>query len=99
MNLTAADERRWSAMKTTLHLHRPVPPPARVASHRPHPTTVRLGVVLSLLAALVTIVLEAVLDIPVLLIVVPVVAVGFALSWRASRPRRRHADVTGHRTA
>jgi hypothetical protein len=70
-------------MKTTLHLHRPVgapaASPARVASRRVRASTVRLGIALSVVAALVTVVL----DLPVLVILVPVVIVGFVLSWIA----------------
>jgi hypothetical protein len=50
---------------------------------------VRLGIVLSVLASLVAVVVEAVFDVPVALLVLPVVVVGSALSWHASG--RRHA--------
>jgi hypothetical protein len=75
-------------MKTTLHLHRHAPiaaPPAR-------PSTARIGLGLSAAAALATIVLEAVADVPVVLILVPVVLVGFALSWYASGRRAGDDD-------
>jgi hypothetical protein len=74
-------------MKTTLHLHRPIAAPAaspdRLVTRRVQPTTVRLGIALSVAAALVTVLLEAILDVPVVAILVPVVVVGFALSWHA----------------
>ena len=70
-------------MKTTLHLHRPAPPPTH---HRHHvsSSTLRLGLVLSLVAAVVAIVVEAVVHLPPILVLIPVVVVGFALSWHAS---------------
>jgi hypothetical protein len=73
-------------MKTTLHLHRHVPPAPAPRVHI-HPTTVRLGLVLSLVAAVLAIVIEAVIHLPAILILIPVVIVGFALSWRASGSR------------
>ena len=76
-------------MKTTLHLHRPVapvtpaPPAPRLAARA---STLRLGLVVSLVAAVVAIVVEAVLHLPAVLVLIPVVVIGFALSWRASGP-------------
>jgi hypothetical protein len=77
-------------MKTTLHLHRPVAAPMapaaspdRLAARRVHSSTLRLGIVLSVAAALVTVLLEAVLDVPIVVILVPVVVIGFVLSWHA----------------
>jgi uncharacterized membrane protein len=74
-------------MKTTLHLHRPpaapVTSPIRLATRRVRPATVRLGVALSLVAGVITLVLETIVDVPVVAILVPVVIVGFALSWHA----------------
>jgi hypothetical protein len=74
-------------MKTTLHLHRPPSAPAastaRLVARPVRSSTVRLGVALSLAAAVITLVLEALLDVPVVLILVPVVIIGFALSWHA----------------
>ena len=94
-------------MKTTLHLHRPVVTPAasptRLGTRRVQPSTVRLGIVLSVAAALVTVLLEAVLDVPVVVILVPVVIVGFVLSWHAcgrplagGPPDRSRDEVTVH---
>ena len=82
-------------MKTTLHRHAPVPlraldpgeppagddPPPRRAAH---PSTARLGIALSAVAALATVVIEAVADVPVAVILLPVVVIGFALSWHTS---------------
>ena len=73
-------------MKTTLHLHRhapPAPPAPRVAVRS---STLRLGLLVSLVAAVVAIVAEAVMHLPAVLILIPVVIIGFALSWRASGP-------------
>ena len=95
-------------MKTTMHLHRPVvapaASPARLSARRVRPSTVRLGIVLSVAAALVTVLLEAVLDVPIVVILVPVVIVGFVLSWHAcGRPLtggaadRSGDDATVHR--
>jgi hypothetical protein len=72
-------------MKTTAHLHRPplAAPPSPDHVDRPapfgrvRPATVRIGIALSVMAALVT----AVLDLPVVAILVPVVVIGFVLSW------------------
>ena len=80
-------------MKTTLHLPHPHHRAAVARGDGGRPatvtrSTVRIGVALSALAALATIVLEAVLDVPVALIVAPVVVVGFVLSWQASGRRR-----------
>ena len=95
-------------MKTTMHLHRPVvapaASPARLGARRVRPSTVRLGIVLSVAAALVTVLLEAILAVPVVVILVPVVIIGFVLSWHAcGRPLaggphdRSRDDVTVHR--
>jgi len=73
-------------MKTTLHLHRPVGAPMspdRGGARRVRPATLRLGIALSVAAALVTVLLEAALDVPIVVILVPVVIVGFVLSWHA----------------
>ena len=102
-------------MKTTMHLHRPpvtpVAPassPDRIVDGRVRPSTVRLGLALSLVAAVITLVLETAVDVPVIAILVPVVIFGFALSWHAcgrplasDRPDRSHPsrddDVTADR--
>jgi hypothetical protein len=96
MNVPAAlTEPCWEVRETmkTLHLHRHAPPPApstrpAAPATPPRPvvraSTVRLGIIVSAVAAVVAIVLEAILDVPALLILVPVVIVGFVLSWQAS---------------
>jgi hypothetical protein len=71
-------------MKTTMHLHHdsaPVTPATRV--HVP-PATLRLGLVLSPVAAVLAVVVEALVDLPVVVILVPVAVLGFVLSWHAS---------------
>ena len=67
----------------TLHLHRPAPPPSR-----PHvrASIVRLGLVISAIAAVTAVLVDAVTDLHPGLVVVPVVIIGFALSWHASGP-------------
>lgn len=62
----------------TLHLHRQ---PTTI--DRPS-TTLRLGVVVSFLAAVLAIGLKSIADVPAAIILAPVVIVGFALSWHAS---------------
>jgi hypothetical protein len=72
-------------VKTTVHLvrpARPAPPPARRA-------TVRLGLVLSALAVLALVVLRLLTDVSAMFVLIPVVIVGFALSWHADSLRRR----------
>ena len=75
-------------MKTTLHLHRTAPPPTH-RRHHVRSSTLRLGLVLSLVAAVLAIVVEAVVHLPAILILIPVVVVGFALSLARQRPRGR----------
>jgi hypothetical protein len=71
-------------MKTTLHL------PHHLQTVRPAPrvhvraATLRLGIVLSVLAVVFAVVVEVAADLPVVFILVPVVVVGFVLSWHAS---------------
>jgi hypothetical protein len=75
-------------MKTTLYLHRPSAPVPRTSrpSPRSHvrPSIVRLGVLISAVAAVAAVVLDALADVPAVVILVPVVVVGSALSWHAS---------------
>ena len=72
-------------MKTTVHVHRTAPPRRR----RPpsHPSTFRLGVLVSLFAAIGAVVVSVLTDVPTVAILAIVVIIGFALSWHA----------TGHR--
>jgi hypothetical protein len=70
----------------TLHLHRDRTTPARVSAR---PSTFRLGVIVSLVAAATAAVLRLLADVPTAVILVPVVVVGFTLSWRlAGHPDR-----------
>ena len=69
-------------MKTTVHVHRPAPSPAR--ARRPHPSTLRLGVLVSAFAAVGAVVVSALTDVPTVAILAIVVTIGFALSWRAA---------------
>ena len=62
---------------------RPGVPPHASAARSTH-TTLRLGLVLSLVAAVLAIVVEAVVHLPAILILIPVVVVGFAPRWHAS---------------
>jgi hypothetical protein len=64
-------------MKTTLHLLRHAPPPARRS-------TFRLGLIVSLVAALAAIVVRVLTEVPTAFILIPVVVIGFALSWHAT---------------
>ena len=47
-------------------------------------STLRIGLLVSVLAAAVAIALDLTVHVPAILIVIPVVIVGFALSWHAS---------------
>jgi len=87
-------------MKTTLHLHRHAPVVAPTRAVRPSTTsTLRLGLAVSAVAALAAVVIETVADVPVVAVVVPVVVVGFALSWSASGRRDRHSAHDERRAA
>ena len=46
--------------------------------------TIRIGILLSVLAAVVAIALDLTVSVPAVLILIPVVIVGFALSWHAT---------------
>jgi hypothetical protein len=70
-------------MKTTVH--RPAPPPAPAATV--HSSTVRLGLIVSAVAAVAAVLVEAILHLPAVLILIPVVIVGFALSWHMTGRR------------
>ena len=67
-------------MKSTIHLERPPTPPQTSA----RPSTLRLGLVVSIVAALAAVIVRALIDVPTVLILIPVVVVGFALSWHAA---------------
>ena len=76
-------------MKTTLHLPRPPRPIDPDPRPSVGPATLRLGLVLSLLGAAFAVAVETVADVPALVVLGPVVVLGFVLSWHASgRPER-----------
>jgi len=85
-------------MKTTIDLQQltsSVTPQVttRARPAAPHPTTVRLGVILSVVAALTAVVLSTIWHVPTVVILAGVVIVGFTLSWRASgQPIDGHRD-------
>lgn len=72
-------------MHKTLPIHRPTAP----ADTRRRRSTLRLGLLVSLIAAVVAVLVEAVAHLPAVLILVPVVVVGFVVSWHASDPSHR----------
>jgi hypothetical protein len=55
-------------------------------------STLRIGLLVSVLAAVVAVALDLTVHAPAIVIVVPVVIVGFALSWHASS----HDRTTTH---
>ena len=63
-------------MKTTVH--RPSAPPSARAS------TLRLGVLLSISAAVAAVVVSSLTDVPTVAILIAVVVIGFTLSWHAA---------------
>ena len=65
-------------MKTTVH--RPAAPTAPA----PRPSTVRLGVLVSVFAAVAAVVVNAFTDVPTVAILIAVVVIGFTLSWHAT---------------
>ena len=66
-------------MKTTMHLERAGP---QSASARP--SIFRLGLIVSVVAAIAAVEIRALVDVPAVVILVPVVVIGFALSWHAT---------------
>ena len=66
-------------MKTTMHLERagPQSAPARTSIFR-------LGLIVSVVAAIAAVAIRALVDVPTVVILVPVVVIGFALSWHAT---------------
>ena len=76
-------------VKTTIHLHSvPAPAPAR----RPRGATLRIGALLSVFAAVAAVLVRLLTDLPALAILVPVVIIGFTLSWFAASPTDGHTD-------
>jgi hypothetical protein len=72
-------------MKTTVHRHAP-PPAVTNPTH-----TLRLGLIVSAVAAVAAVLVEAIVHLPAVLILIPVVVIGFALSWHATG-RRDHRE-------
>ena len=77
-------------MKTTIDLERmsnetwpPLPRPVRAVATNP---TLRLGVILSVVAAITAVLLRGILEVPIIAIVMAVLIIGFVLSWRATGP-------------
>ena len=68
-------------MKTTVHRHAP---PSTI-THPAH--TLRLGLIVSAVAAVAAVLVEAIVHVPAVVILVPVIVVGFALSWHATGRR------------
>ena len=67
-------------MKSSIHVERhATTPPAST-----WPSTLRLGLVVSAVAALVTVVVNSLADVPTIVILIPVVVIAFALSWHAT---------------
>ncbi|MGH9270809.1 MAG: hypothetical protein ACRDZ2_06015 [Ilumatobacteraceae bacterium] len=80
-------------MKTSIDLQRlsnetwpPLPRPARAVAERAAAInpTVRLGLILSVVAAITAVLLRGILEVPIIAIVMAVLVIGFVLSWRAT---------------
>ncbi|MET0909027.1 MAG: hypothetical protein ABWZ99_06110 [Ilumatobacteraceae bacterium] len=80
-------------VKTTAHLPRR-PAPAPEPTHHDQPSTARLGLLVSLFAAVAAIVVHALTDLPAAAIIVPVIVIGFTLSWFATGHREHHDDAS-----
>ncbi|MET0325705.1 MAG: hypothetical protein ABW219_10815 [Ilumatobacteraceae bacterium] len=80
-------------MKTTAHLPRR-PATASVPAHRDHPSTVRLGLLVSVFAAVAAVVVHLLTDLPTAAIVIPVIVIGFTLSWFATGHDEHHDDAS-----
>ena len=66
-------------MKTTMHLERD----GRRPGIGPD-VDFRLGLIVSVVAAIAAVAIRALVDVPAVVILVPVVVIGFALSWHAT---------------
>ena len=84
-------------MKTTIDLERmsnetwpPLPRPARAIATNP---TLRLGLILSVVAAITAVLLRGILEVPIIAIVLAVLVIGFLLSWRATSPAMEDDDA------
>jgi hypothetical protein len=82
-----------TAVKTTAHLPRR-PAPAPTPEHHDQPSTARLGVLVSLFAAVAAVLVHVLTDLPTPAIVVPVIVIGFTLSWFATGPSQHHDDAS-----
>ena len=80
-------------METTVHRHHP--PAPTPAGH----STLRLGAVVSVVAAAAAVVLRALVDVPEPVLVVVVMVVAFGLSWHATWRDEPHALLTAAATA
>lgn len=79
-------------MKTVVDL--PRPPISHQVRPARRPSTIRLGLIVSVVAAFAAVLVESLTRIPSVLIVVAVVVVGFSLSWHASgRARAQDHDL------
>ena len=54
----------------------------------------RLGVLLSVFAAVAAVLLHVLTDLPTAAIVIPVIVIGFTLSWFATGPDPHHDDAS-----
>jgi hypothetical protein len=82
-----------TAVKTTAHLPRraaPAPAPA----HHDHPSTVRLGLLVSVFAAVAAVLVHVLTDLPTAAILIPVIVIGFTLSWFATGHDQHHDDAS-----
>ena len=79
-------------MQSAVHHPVQIPPPTvsgRPSTALPWAPTVRLGLVTSVLAALVAVVVHLLTPLPTVAIVAALAAGAFAVSWRASATRTR----------
>ena len=80
-------------VKTTAHLpRRPAPAPA--PARHDHPTTVRLGLLVSLFAAAAAVLVHLLTDLPTAAIDIPVIVIGFTLSWFTTGHGEHHDDAS-----
>ena len=80
-------------MRTTAHLPRR-PAPAPEPTRHEHPSTARLGLLVSLFAAVAAVLVHALTDLPAAAIVLPVIVIGFTLSWFATGHHQHHDDAS-----
>jgi hypothetical protein len=80
-------------VKTTAHLPRR-PAPAPEPEHHDHPSTMRLGLLVSMFAAIAAVLVHVLTDLPAAAIVIPVIVIGFTLSWFTTGHDQRHDDAS-----